>query len=113
IKNVIQRKDKELLKRIVDALIGIYSRNMTMISVGCDDGIEFLVKEICKNKEIRFVEVSIHFHGERRSKQEYTQFYLARNATVMELADVFLLLPSKNKQSVSDDIVDRIKLQGS
>src|SRR2546430_1353814 len=69
-KDVVQRKDRELLVRIVDGLIERYGRNMTVISVGCDDGIGFLIKEICMNKEIRFVEVSIHFHGERRSKPE-------------------------------------------
>lgn len=108
-KDVVQRRDKALLTRIIDGLVQKYGRNLTIISVGCDDGIGFLIKEMCMQQGIWFAEVSIHFHGDRRPKPEYTKFYLGRNATVVELADVFFLLQSRNKQSVIDDVVERLK----
>lgn len=103
-------KDRELIERVIDNLIKKFGFTTAIITVGCDDGIGMIVKETAIAKKVGFVEVSVHFHGEKRPRPDYTKFYLARNATILELAEIAVILSSPTgKQSVIDGIVERIK----
>lgn len=103
-------KDYQLVDRILGKLLSKYGGNLSVISIGCDDGIGAIVKAICIGKGVRFVELTCHFWDNmyRRSRAEYMQFYQARNAFLDELGDEFHLLVNDSRHSMVENLLERI-----
>jgi len=109
IREDVLRKDSEIVGEVISKIHEKYGYNMTVVSFGCDDGVGFITKRIATQKKLSFVEISIHFSGERKPKSERTKYFMARTATVIEVMDAAVLLPSNYRYSTCDDILDRLK----
>lgn len=102
--------DKPLVDLVLTSLITKFGDTLSIVSYGCDDGVGLLVKDRCTNEKepIQFAEVIWYFHGDSRSKMAYQKFYVARNACVAEIADMFVLLVNHRRQSMLEDLIRRL-----
>ena len=130
-KTKILQADKRFVEILIQALIAKFGLDLSIVSFGCDDGTGLLVKSVCLGIEnpldliekpeegkprkkmkfnpiCKFQELVWYFHGTGRVTADYVKFYLARNATVTEITDIFVLLTNKKVQSMPEDILDRI-----
>ena len=108
-KQNIQATDRDLLVGYITKLHERYRSSLGIMSFGCDDGIGHLAKEICMKKEIKFAEIFWYFHGSARwHKAETPKIHISRNAAVLEIADGFLVFPNENRNSVVEDLINRL-----
>lgn len=111
-KDLIQHEDKEFLRVLLNVLKVKHGTTLSVVSFGCDDGVGALTKEICTKEhtpQIQFAEVIWYFHGASRDKQEYAKYYVARNAAILEITDIFFLLVNKRRNSMIEDIIARLE----
>lgn len=104
----IQRGDKEFIKRILTKMKERFGMKLCVVSYGCDDGIGLIVRDLCEELKVKFAEANWYFHRKDRSKIDYTKFYIARNASVIEIGDMFYLFVNKRRNSTVEDLLKRI-----
>lgn len=110
----IASTDKILVNTILGNLQKKFGSSLEIVSYGCDDGIGLLVKDRCVGIDIlidvpiQFAEIIWYFHGNSRVKAAYAKFYVARNSAIAEIADMFILLINRRRQSMLEDLIQRI-----
>lgn len=104
----IQKADKDFIRTILVKMKDRIGMRLCVVSYGCDDGVGLIVRDLCEELKIKFAEANWYFHRKDRSKIDYTKFYIARNASVMEIGDMFYLFVNKRRNSTVEDLLKRI-----
>jgi len=111
----VQDDDRFLITEIISSLKKKHS-DLFVISYACDNGVGKITKDICGELGIKFGEIVWYFHGDARWEPSETAVaYLKRNATALEMGDIFIILaetPEKDflkRKGMVEDLVDRLK----
>lgn len=104
----IQRVDKEFIRGVLTKMKGRFGMKLCVVSFGCDDGLGLIVKLLCDELKIKFAETTWYFHRKDQTKIDYTKFYIARNASVLEIGDMFYMFMNKRRNSTVEDLFKRI-----
>ena len=110
-RNEYNLADVDVLEKLVSRLKQTYKNGLSIVSVGCDDGIGLMTRAVCTQQRIYFTEISCLFSAEKnRAPSEYAKFYTSRNASIVEVADEFYLLKAdKEERGVVDDLEKRLR----
>lgn len=73
------------------------------VSVACDYGIGAVVKDICNQRGLPFVEVSIHPSNVERSR--LNEFYIARDFTLYNIGTVFHMFVREDRKGTNEHLV--------
>jgi hypothetical protein len=105
-----KRKVQELMNRAV-----VQYPNCVFVTILTHMGIGRFVKEACLEKgpggQFRFqlIECSVRLYATQLSKSEVQQIYIARNATVFELADITYYFANRDRRGTLEDLVERLQ----
>lgn len=103
--------DRFLLQQLVGNLLNKYKQELAILSYACDDGVGKIIKEICAQRDIKAGELTWYFHGDKRWETgESGRCYLARTATMLEIGDLFVVLPDNTRQGLVENLIERLKL---
>lgn len=98
-----------LRRKLIPDLQKMYGDSVSVVTIGCDDGIGAIVKQICIERHIYFTEISCLFVGqEGRPRYEPSKFYLARNAALFEVSDEFHILANEQNNGMAGDLFTRV-----
>lgn len=117
-----EAQDEPLVNKLVDGLIEKYPQ-LKIISTSCDRGVGKIIKNKClplgeKNPRavFRFIEISLRIYllpGEELTKSEFAQYFMARNATLNEMADEFHILVDGEPRGTMADLLRRVRERGA
>lgn len=102
--------DKLLLSTIISNLLNKYKRELGILTYAGDDGVGKIVKELCIERNIKCGEQTWYFHGSNRwETAESGKCYVARSATMLEIGDLFVVLPDDTRHGIVEDLVSRLQ----
>lgn len=108
------QEDKDYVMSLLDSLKSEYS-DLTIISGACKSGIGFFVRDRCirdkKNPDFGFVEYDIK-PWTRLSEARLAQVFMSRNPALLEIGEIFHILPSGRTTGHIPDLISRVKKAG-
>ena len=103
------KDDKFILRQVLISLNEKYKGSLRVVSYACDDGIGKLVKDLCIEMRLKMAELIWFFHGEERwDTHETAKAYVSRNPSLMELGDMFVILPDEDRWGIVEDLVHKV-----
>ena len=103
-------EDKALVEELVDLAAKTYP-NCVFVTMLTHEGVGLFVKQKCLEKgsnsnfKFQLIEVNLRLYAKQLSKSEVSQIYLARNATMFELADMLIYLANNDRRGMIEDLV--------
>ncbi len=110
-------EDKELVHRLMDAAAKHYP-NCVFVTMLTHVGVGKFVKEHCLEKgphngfRYQLIECAMRLFAQRFSKNELSAIYIARNATVHELGDVFYYFACPERRGTMEELIERAERDG-
>ena len=101
----------DLISMIIQPRKEYYKEGLSISSIGCDVGFGKAVKEHCEENGIKFFEFVVYFNGPRQ-REEYAKAYIARHASLLEVADEFHITVTGTRHAIIEDLVERVRTSG-
>lgn len=108
-------EDKQLVQKLLSMCVEKYGQCM-FASLHTPLGVGLFMRELCLEKDqagaykYQLVDVSARVFAKNLSHAESVKIYLARNATLLELADVLVYLANDERRGTLEDLVARASL---
>jgi hypothetical protein len=103
-------------KAVVCALMELAAKrypNCCFVTMLTSMGVGSFVKQKCLEKDsldrfrFQLIECNVRLYASNLSQSESSTIYIARNATVYEMGDVFLYLAMPDRRGPLEDLIDR------
>ena len=116
-KNRDTQEDKDQVLKLLDEAAKHYP-NCVFVTMLTHVGVGKFVKERCLEKGARngfryqLIECATRLFCQQFSKNELSAIYIARNATVHELGDVFYYFAAEDRRGTMEDLIERAERSG-
>lgn len=104
----VNEGDQQMLRELLLFLSQHYGKNLVVASISCDMGIGWILKNLCRMSNVKFVEF-LSWKTPNLDREEYEMIHLARHASLVEVGQEFHLFMSHARSSHMEDLLKRIK----
>ncbi len=108
--NRASKDDRKLVSDLIDALAAKYSSCM-FVTTAHSEGVGKYVREKCLEKNVRneykyqLAVVNVQLFVSKRSREEVAAIYQTRNATLLELGDIYYYLASDSRSGMMETLI--------
>jgi len=116
-KDRCSEEDRALVHELIE-MAGKAYPSCLFITMLTHEGVGLCTKQKClekgSNDNFRFqlVEINVRLYAKLLSKSEVSSIYIARNATMFELADAVIYLANHERRGMVEDLIQRIIAAG-
>ena len=115
--NRISSDDRKLVSDLIDGLAEKYS-SCLFVTTAHSEGVGKYVREKCLERNVRneykyqLAVVNVQLFVSKRSREEVAAIYQTRNATLLELGDVYYYLASDSRTGMMETLINSAEALG-